>query len=78
MKKMRDNLLPFDVIQAAASGNEDALNKVIRHYSGYMARLSMRQTYDENGNLRWGVDEAMRRQLENKLVDAIMRRFRVA
>ena len=52
MKKMRDNLLPFDVIQAAASGNEDALNKVIRHYSGYMARLSMRQVYDENGNLR--------------------------
>ena len=78
MKKMRNNLLPFDVIEAAANGNSEALDKVLRHYSGYIARLSMRQMYDENGSLRWGVDEAMRRQLENKLVDAIVRRFRAA
>jgi len=78
MKKMKSNLLPFDVIQAAANGNGEALNRVIRHYDGYIARLSMRQTYDENGNLRWGVDEAMRRQLENKLIYAIVRRFKVA
>jgi len=78
MKKMRNSLMPFDVIQAAANGSPEALNKVIRHYEGYIARLSMRQTYDEYGNPRWGVDEAMRRQLENKLIDAIVRRFRVA
>lgn len=78
MKKIRNNLLPFDVICSASNGDTDALNRVIRHYDGYIARLSMRQTYDEYGNFRWGVDEAMRRQLENKLVDAIVRRFRVA
>ena len=35
MKKMKSNLLPFDVIQAAASGNSEALDKVLRYYSGY-------------------------------------------
>jgi len=78
MKNAKNNLLSFDVIQAAANGSAEALNKVIRHYDGYIARLSMRQIYGENGNLRWGVDEAMRRQLENKLIDAIVRRFKVA
>jgi len=78
MKNTRNSLLSFDVIQAAANGSSEALDKVLRHYSGYIARLSMRQTYDEYGNPRWGVDEAMRRQLENKLIDAIVRRFRVA
>ena len=78
MKNTRNNLLPFDVVQAAANGNGETLNRVIRHYDGYIARLSMRQTYDENGNLHWGVDEAMRRQLENKLIDVIVRRFKVA
>ena len=78
MKTMRNNLLPFDVIQAAARGHEEALNRVIRHYDGYIARLSMHPLYDESGNPRWGVDEAIRRQLENKLTDAIVLRFRVA
>jgi len=78
MKNAKNNLLSFDVIQAAANGSSEALNKVIRHYDGYIARLSMQQIYDENGNPRWGVDEVMRRQLENKLIDAIVRRFKVA
>jgi len=51
MKNTRNSLLSFDVVQAAANGSSEALDKVLRHYSGYIARLSMRQTYDENGNL---------------------------
>ena len=78
MKNIKSNLLPFDVIEAAANGNSEAIDKVLLHYSGYIARLSMRQLYDESGNSRWGVDETMRRQLENKLIDAVVRRFRVA
>ena len=78
MKDIKSNLLPFDVIEAAANGNSEAIDKVLLHYSGYIARLSMRQLYDESGNSRWGVDETMRRQLENKLIDAVVRRFRVA
>lgn len=77
MKNTRNNLLPFNVIQAAAGGDTDALNKVIRHYDGYIARLSMRPLYDANGNPRWEVDETMRRQLENKLIAAIFK-FSVA
>lgn len=57
MKKMRNNLLSFDEIKAAVNGNSEALGRVLRHYSGYIAKLSMRQTYDEYGNPCWGVDE---------------------
>ena len=78
MKNIKSSLLPFDVIEAAANGNSEAIDKVLLHYSGYIARLSMRQLYDESGNSRWGVDETMRRQLESKLIDAVVRRFRVA
>ena len=78
MKNIKSSLLPFDVIEAAANGNPEAIDKVLLHYSGYIARLSMRQLYDESGNSRWGVDETMRRQLESKLIDAVVRRFRVA
>ena len=34
-------LLPFPVISAAAMGDAEAVNKVLKHYAGYIAKLSM-------------------------------------
>jgi hypothetical protein len=76
MKKI-NNLLPFDVICGAASGDSIAIEQVINHYSGYIAKLSMRTVYDENGNQHNVVDEDIRRRLETKLASAILQ-FRVA
>ena len=53
-------------------GEPDAVNRVIRHYSGYIAALSMRTSYDANGFPRSQVDEDLRRRLETKLIISIL------
>ena len=68
---MRVALLPYPVIAAAVGGNPDAIARVIRHYSSYIAALSMRTSYDKNGFPHSLVDEDMRRRLETKLIIAI-------
>ena len=44
-----NRLLPLTVIEAAAGGDVEAINAVLKHYAGYIARLSMRELYDEYG-----------------------------
>lgn len=68
----KSGLLPFPVIAAAVDGNVDAINSVLKHYEGYIAALSMRKLYDENGCSHWCVDEEMRRRLETKLITRIL------
>ncbi len=65
-------LLPFPVIAAAINGDADAINAVVKYYAGYIAALSTRQLYDENGTPFLGVDEEMRRRLETKLITRIL------
>ena len=45
-------------------------------YAGYIARLSMRELYDEYGNPHLCVDEELRRRLETKLITKLLT-FRV-
>lgn len=73
----RKNLLPYPVIAAAVSGNVDAINMVVKHFEGFIARLSTRTMYDEAGNPHLYVDEELRRRLETKLIAKIPT-FRVA
>lgn len=70
-------LLPYATILAATQGDADAVAAVLRHYEGYIARLSTRRLYDEHGNVYSGVDEAMRRRLEIKLIAGLLT-FRAA
>jgi hypothetical protein len=65
-------LLPFHIIETAASGNVDAINKVLKHYEGYIIVLSTRRLFDEDGNTHYFVDEEMRRTLETKLITKIL------
>ena len=69
----RSALLPYPVIAAAVSGDPDAVNQVVRHYSGYIATLSTRTSYDAQGVLRTQVDEDLRQRLETKLIVAILK-----
>ena len=62
------SLLPYSTIEAAASGNVDAINAVLKHYERYIAALSTRSLYDENGAQYLCVDEEMLRRLESKLI----------
>jgi hypothetical protein len=65
-------VLPYHVIAAAASGDVDAMNKVLKHYEGYIAALSTRTLYDACGNPHYCVDENLRRRLETKLITKIL------
>ena len=64
----RASLIPYPVIAAAVGGNPEAVNRVVRHYSGYIAALSTRTSYDLDGFPRPQVDEDLRRRLETKLI----------
>ena len=66
------HLIPYPVIEAAISGDTDAVNEVIRHYSRYIAALCRRTGYDENGNYCTYIDENLRKKLETKLIIAIL------
>lgn len=65
-------LLPYHIIAAAASGDVEAINKVLKHYEGYIAALSTRTLYDECGNPHYCVDETLRRRLGTKLITKIL------
>lgn len=68
----QDNLLPLCVIQAASLGDVDAINIVLKHYEGYIAKLSTRTLYDEYGQPHYCVDETLRRRLETKLITKVL------
>lgn len=70
--KPASSLLPYSILEAAVSGNVDAINAVLRHYECYIAALSTRTLYDEVGIPHLCVDEEMRRRLETKLITKIL------
>ena len=61
-------LIPFWVIERALEGDIQAINKILKHYEGYIAKLSVRKMYDEYGNEYYCVDETLRSRLEAKLI----------
>nr|WP_319487774.1 helix-turn-helix domain-containing protein [uncultured Caproiciproducens sp.] len=67
-----NGLLPFPVIAAAAGGDAMAINLILKHFEGYIAKLSTKQYYDEYGNSHLFVDDDRRRRLETKLITQIL------
>ena len=65
-------LIPYPVIVAATKGDPDAMKIVLQHFSGYIARLSMRKLYDERGNVYFGVDRDIQERLQAKLMMAVL------
>jgi hypothetical protein len=63
--------LPLEIINAAIGGDEDAMKAVVKHYEGYIAALSMKRLYDEDGRQYLFVDEELRRELELKLLTKV-------
>ena len=68
----KHKLIPYPVIAAALRGDPEAVNRVLDFYSGYIAALSTRRGYDQNGNPCLAVDEEIRRRIETKLTIAIL------
>jgi hypothetical protein len=67
------NALLRDMLgEVRVQGDPDAVNRVIGHYSGYIAALSTRTSYDPQGCPHSQVDDDLRRRLETKLIIAIL------
>ena len=65
-------LLPLSVIDAARSGDAEAMEQVLRYYEGYIFKLCIRTLYDSNGIPYVCVDEYMKHRLEIKLIHSII------
>lgn len=76
-KKNRWKALSVEVIKAASEGDVVAINKILKHYEGYIVTLSTRRFYDELGCVQYCVDETLRRRLETKLITKVLE-FKVA
>ena len=75
-RKSRKNeafdLPSFQMIRAASNGDIEAINAVLKHYEGYIAALSTRKMYDENRQVRYCVDETLRRRLETTVITRLV------
>jgi len=71
-KTKNKKMLPFSTIEMAASGDVDSINKVLKHYEGYIIALSTVRYYNEYGTPRYFVDDEIRRTLETKLITKIL------
>ena len=65
--------ITFSIIREAAMGDVIAINRIIEHYSRYIAKLSTKRVFDGDGNTYEMLDEDMKRQLETKLITEILK-----
>lgn len=76
-KKNKKKFLNLNIILAASKGDIEAMGIVLKHYEGYIRRLSIRRLYDEDGYIHYCVDETLKERLEAKLIDKILS-FKIA
>lgn len=75
--RSEDQLLPFEIIEAAANGDITAINSVLAHFEGYIATLATRTLYDEHGCPCQYLDPELKRRLETKLIVRVLK-FNIA
>ncbi|HGV4089718.1 helix-turn-helix domain-containing protein [Enterococcus faecium] len=73
LKTRKYKLIPFHLLADAKEGDVESINQVIEHFRPYMRKLSQKKTFDEYGNSRSQIDPEIEKQLETKLVLAILR-----
>lgn len=66
------HMIPFPIIVAATDGDTEAINQIVKHYSGFIAKRSLRPMKDEYGNQNMVVDDTLRRSMETRLIAKIL------
>lgn len=66
------DLLSYDVIVAAASGDAEALAQVARNFDAYLNQLAMRGRKDKHGRTVYTVDLRRKAELAEKLIEATL------
>ncbi|WP_277406911.1 helix-turn-helix domain-containing protein [Lacrimispora xylanisolvens] len=65
-------MISFSDIVAATDGDIETINQIVKHYSGYIAKRSLRPMKDEYGNQRMVVDDNLRHRIETRLITKIL------
>ena len=63
--------IPFAVILAATNGDEAAIQEILKFYDSYISKLSLRQLYDEYGNVYMVVDSELKGRIQAAVMDMI-------
>lgn len=68
----RYSKIPFSVIVASSDGNEKEIQRILKHYDGYISKLSLRPLYDEYGNVYMVVDTELKGRIQSALIHMIL------
>ena len=71
--KSADKCPLFTVISAAADGDIQAIEKVLKHYDAYISKASLRPLYDENGNIYIAVDMELKGRIRAAIMEMILK-----
>lgn len=66
-------MITYEVIAAATTGDPVAAAQVLEHFDGYINRLSTHPFVDGAGHVTYGIDTAIKTQLQGKLLSAMLR-----
>ena len=64
--------LTYEMIHAALSGDEMAKEQVLGHYEPYIIKLSKGPYFDEEGNIKYRIDEDIYMSLKLKLHEVML------
>ncbi|MBS7576132.1 MULTISPECIES: helix-turn-helix domain-containing protein [unclassified Enterococcus] len=67
------SLLPIRIIRLATKGDPIAMQYVLTRYRSYILKLSSLNRYENDSEELIYVDEYMRRQLETKLIEKVLK-----
>lgn len=63
--------LAISTIEAAVTGNKDAMEQIIQHYDSYITKLSSKEVCNKTCEAQTIVDEELKSRLIARLKDAI-------
>ena len=56
----------FEVIEAAVAGDVVAINQIVDYFQPYINSRCRRKFIDESGQIKYGIDEYMKRRIGNE------------
>ncbi|EMW5333238.1 MULTISPECIES: helix-turn-helix domain-containing protein [Enterococcus] len=66
-------LVPISIILSTLKEDPISIKMILKHYHGYITKLCLKNGFNEVGQFITYVDEYMLRQLEIKLIEAILK-----
>lgn len=67
----QQDTLTYEIIKAAVFGEKWALERVLKHYDGYMTELATVKEEQPDGSVKTYVDEDMKQAVALKLLEEV-------